>query len=613
MVISAACALCAALSFAPSPSPSPSATPRAEIAHVYTSDRADVTLRNTARTIYIVTRDHIVRNGYRTVAEALTELPALQISPLGPLGSSVNYTLRGSNSAQILVLIDGLPAPGSFSNSVELGNLSTSGVDRIEVVEGGGSTLYGTGAIGGIVNIITQRSATNSATLHYGSFADRELDISSDHLQFSRIVSNNGFSLPGGGIRSDVDYESSTLHAGAGRKIGSLDAALRIGLQADHVGAPGPDNMFVSPTSRENDLNQNADLTLTKPGPQSEATLELGGTRQDILYWCSASDVNCLIPAGALSAEGRVNAGIRNAVRGANEQLLYGADFSRGVVRSDSGGFATPPISVNALTQTAAYVQERIDAGSGSVYAGLRGERDGALGGELSPSAGFVQHIGNDLSLKGNLASAFRAPNAAELYFPGYGNPQLKAERATVADFTITDAHVLGGASITWFGNRTNNLIYPDPSTFALTQADHALIEGLTLSLGTLEFNGFTTSLNMTDLYRAHNLDTGSRLPNDPVISAHLRVDYISRTGSSFIDSFGAAISMVGSRGNIDVSLPTYDRSAPYTNVNGYLRMRAGRNLLVTLRGYNLGNERYAAVSGYPMPGRSFALELSTQ
>jgi len=293
--------------------------------------------------------------------------------------------------------------------------------------------------------------------------------------------------------------------------------------------------------------------------------------------------------------------------------LLYGADFSRGIVRSDSGGFATPPISINALTQTAAYVQERIDGKSGSVYVGLRGERDGALGGELSPSAGFVQHIGNDISLKGNLASAFRAPNATELYFPGYGNPQLKAERATVADFTISDARALGGASISWFGNRTNNLIYPNPSTFALTQADHALIEGLTLSVGTIEFNGFTTSLNMTDLYRAQNLDTGTRLPNDPVISAHLRVDYRSRARSSFIDSYGAIVSIVGSRGNIDASLPVFDQSAAYTNVNGYLRMRAGHNLLLTLRAYNLGNERYAAVNGYPLPGRSFALELSTK
>src|SRR6185437_9266697 len=135
----------------PSPSPLP------DIAHVYTTDRSDETIKNATRTTYVVTRDQIARYGYRTVGEALQNVPGVTALPYGPLGSSVNYGIRGSNTAQVLVLVDGLPAPGSLDNSVELGNLPTTGVDRIEVVEGGGSTLYGTGAIGGIINIITDR------------------------------------------------------------------------------------------------------------------------------------------------------------------------------------------------------------------------------------------------------------------------------------------------------------------------------------------------------------------------------------------------------------------------------------------------------------------------
>src|SRR5579884_3786945 len=168
MLLFSACAFCATLAFAPSPSPAPSPLP--QIAHVYTTDRTDETIKNATRATYVITRAQIARYGYRTVAEALQDVPGVDILPYGPLGASTNFGIRGSNTAQVLVLVDGLPAPGSFNNSVELGNLPTSGVDRIEVVEGGGSTLYGTGAVGGIINIITQRSAQTSAALAYGSF-----------------------------------------------------------------------------------------------------------------------------------------------------------------------------------------------------------------------------------------------------------------------------------------------------------------------------------------------------------------------------------------------------------------------------------------------------------
>jgi outer membrane cobalamin receptor len=612
------------LAFA-SPSPAPTATPVPEIAHVYTSDRIDETLKNTARTTYVVTREQITRNGYRTIAQALADVPALVISPLGPIGSNVNYTLRGSASSQVLVLVDGLPAPGSLSNSVLLGNLPTTGVERIEVVEGGGSTLYGTGAIGGVINIITQRKSEASALLRWGSFADKQLELNTPNVQFTRIVANNAFGLPNGATRSDVDYQSTSLHANEAWRIGAFDAAVRAGVEADNLGAPGP-NSFLSLSSRESNLNENANLTLTHKTAQSEATLQIGGTKQHIFFSCDqVNDANCFT-GPALSTESRVDLGARNAVRGTNAVFVYGVDLSRGVVRSDSGGFATPPVSVNALAQAAAYVQERLDTRWGNAYAGLRAERDGGLGGEISPSVGGVLRFSNVASLKVNAATAFRAPNASELYFPGYGNPSLTAERAKVADATFVDSHIMGGASLGWFMNRTNNLIVPEPVsapgpqctidassfTFQPCNVDHAFIEGLTLSVRTLPYNGITAALNVTDLYRAQDVDAQTRLPNDPVIAANLRLDYTMRNVHSLVDSLGVSMRLAGDRGFVDRTA-LFDQPAAFTSVDAYARLRASENLLVTLRGYNLGNERYAAVAGFPLPGRSFIIELSTK
>ncbi|HEY9180819.1 MAG TPA: TonB-dependent receptor, partial [Candidatus Baltobacteraceae bacterium] len=586
-----------------------------------TTDRADETIKNVTRTTYVITRDQIARYGYRNVAEALQSVPGVDVLPYGPLGSSANYSIRGSNTAQVLVLVDGLPAPGSLDDSVELGSVPTTGVDRIEVVEGGGSTLYGTGAIGGIINIITQGSARTAASLEDGSFGERRLEISTDHVQFSRIVANNGFGLPNGQVRPDSDFTSSAFHAGGTRSIGAFALTLRAGLESDHLGVPGF-YAFQSPSSREDDLNADANLSAVHKGSQSESTLQFGGTRQNITFECDAvDDVNCFQTTPSLNTESRLDFSARNVVAGENEQLLYGVDLSRGTVRDDAGG----TIAVNSLGQAAAYVQHKVDQRWGSVYYGLRAERDGALGGEFSPSAGVLVHLSNEATFKADIATAFRAPNASELYFPGYGNPALSPERAKVADASITDARLLGGVTLGWFTNRTNGLIVPtavaagttcviDRSSFIYEpcNVDHAFMQGLTLDARTPAFHGFTTALNVTDLYRAEDLDAQTRLPDQPVIGANLRLDYAAGPGS-VLDGWGVWLHAAGARGFVDQTQPLFDQPVAYSTVNAYVRVRAGRDALVSLRGYNLGDERYAAVGGFPMPGRAYAIEVSTK
>jgi vitamin B12 transporter len=622
MFLLSACALCSALALNPSPSPSPSAPP--EIAHVYTSERTDSTLRNTARTTYTVTHDQIVRNGYRTVAQALENIPGLTISPLGTIGAAIDFSLRGSSSAQTLVLVDGLPAPGSFSNSVELGTMPTAGVERIEVVEGGGSTLYGTGAIGGIINVITDRRSETSATLRTGSFDDSEFVVQTPNIQYTRITAGNAFGLPDGSTRSDADYSSTAFHGNLERQFGAFDATLRAGIQSDNGGAPGPLS-FLTPSARENDENENVDLTLDHRTAQSAATLQAGATSQKIGYYCDAAgDPQCFQPGIAISTDSRVMLDLRNVVRGANNQLLYGIDLSHGFVRADDG---YGDIAVDPMAQAALYAEDHVTTAWGSAYAGLRGERDGALGGEISPSAGFVVRVAPDTTFKVNAATAFRAPNATELYFPGYGNAQLHPERAQVADATLVDSSLLGGVSLGWFGNRTRNLIEAEPVaavglacsidpssfTYEACNVDRAFIEGLTFTAKTVPVNGISATLALTDLYRADDLDTQTRLPNDPVFSATLGLDYAARSQRAFVSGFGIAARSEGARSALSGATPQWQQPIAFTSVDAFLTVRAGERAAISLRGYNLGDERYSAVNGFPLPGRSLLLELTAK
>ncbi|MDE2482810.1 MAG: TonB-dependent receptor, partial [bacterium] len=508
MALIGALRVLAAAITAVSPSPTPSAPP--QIVHVVTSDRSETTLRNTIRTTFVVTADEIARRGYRTVGDALADVPGVELFNYGPIGASVDYGIRGSSSAQVLVLMDGVPITGSLANSVTLGNLSTVGVRRIEVVEGGGSTLYGTGAIGGIINVITDRTQHPHVLARYGTFDDREVQVGAAGFSFDRTVATNTYALPPSldpfagtpnpTTRDNGDYRATTVRYDGSRTLRAIRASLHATAESDDIGAAGffP---YLSSTSREHDVNDGVTLSLARDRAQSTTELQLFGSSQRIGFACNAAtDANCYTAVPSLNTEGRVGLGLRSTVHGARERLIYGVDLARGSVRSDDGN---GDITNNALAQSAAYAQESIETRTGEFSFGLRGERDGALGGEFSPSVGWRNDFGA-FTLRANAASAFRAPNASELYFPGYGNPQLHPERAQVGDLTLTDHRALGGISLGWFTNRTNDLIVATPvgAIYVPLNVDHAFIQGFTLDASTLPLHGITTRLALTDLYR---------------------------------------------------------------------------------------------------------------
>jgi vitamin B12 transporter len=316
-------------------------------------------------------------------------------------------------------------------------------------------------------------------------------------------------------------------------------------------------------------------------------------------------------------------ASLRNVVGDDRQRLVYGADLMRGVARVDQGtGGGSPSAADNApifdaYAQTAAYVQSQWFGRNGSqLYAGLRAERDGGVGGAYSPSLGVILPLHGALQLKVNAATAFRAPTAEELYYPGFSNPNLAPERTRVADATIAAPSFWGGVSVGWFATSGSNLIVSPPPAYIPENVGHASIAGLTLGVATPPSHGYVATLDVTNLYRAQNLDTQSRLPGrGPVFAASLGLRYVAPPRSRF-DGFKIVAHTQGPQENPDPYLsPVYAvyQPATFTTVDGYLGYRLAPQLLLTLRGYNLGNDRYAIYAGYPMPGRSFAVELRSR
>lgn len=613
----AACAALLALSAAPAlaqsnpvPSPSPSPSALSEIGRVSTSDRRDEPAGATSKTTYVISKAELVRRGFTTVASALEDLPGVVVTRSGPVGSSASVTLRGTGPNQTLVLLDGRPLAGAQIGTLDLGALPTAGVERIEVVEGSGATLYGTGAIGGVINIVTTPRGRREtiASLSSGSFGEHALIIDAPNFSFERRVAGNAFAFPAfgsdpAGVRSGADLASTALRARTALRLGELGVALDGGIVARHLGVAGP-VAFAMPNARQDNVDGDARVTLTRTSANAAATLDLSGTRTTVFYDDPvAAESFTGAPIAFLNVESRLQASLRNVVQHAGGALVYGLDLAHGSDRIDAGDGAPP---AHGFAQSAVYAQDQLQLGQRvSAYAGLRAERDGAQGGALAPSLGGTIHMGDDLALRANASTAFRTPTAVDLYYPGFSNPNLHPERTKSLDLALDAPRVLGGASLSWFVTAGNDLIVATSSSVENVQ--RSVVAGLTLDVRTRPFHGFTSAVNFTDLYRAQDLSAGEqRLPRRPVIVSNVELAY---TGAprALLAGAGVVAHSVG------FDADPFGSAAPFTRIDAYARFRVAPRALVSLRVFDLGGERYEEIGGFPMPGRTFTVELSTR
>ena len=617
-----------ALPFAPAAAqsvPAPEASPPPEIGRVVTSDRHEIAPRDAIKSSFVVTKAEMVRRGDATVADALARVPGVSIERSGPLGTLADVTIDGYRTKQVLLLIDGRPAAGAQIELAEIGTIPTTGVTRIEVVEGGGATLYGTGALGGVINIITEGGtgvrSRPRVSLQSDSLGGRALAIENGTVAFERRTSRNAYDYPAvgpvaaGTHAQNADYASTAARVALQGRLGAFRTGFDAGAQSTHLGLPG-DAAFppLSITNRQNDAALDVRARIARDRSDGSTSFEISATRRTVLYTFDANDpaalaFNLFGGTTQVSTEGRVQASLREVREDAHGTTVAGIDLAHGAARVDDG--IAP--AVLPFAQTALYAQRTIVTGGGARFsAGLRAERDGASGGILAPSLGAKLPLGA-LVLRANAATGFRAPDITELAYPGFSNPALRPERSRGGDIAVDAPGVLGGATLRWFRQNGNDLVainpgfdFSSPSGSAnpfLINVSRYAIAGFVGSLRTRAFHGFTTSLSLTDTYEALDL-TGAarRLARRPVLVADTALEYAVPGG--MLASAGILVHAAG---------PHDTRDTEFVTVDAYARLRVGAGALLSLRARNLGNERYADVSGYPMPGRWLGLELSTR
>jgi vitamin B12 transporter len=584
---------------------------------VTTASRTATPVDETVASVTVIDSEEIAQAQANDMGELLRGVTGIDISRYGGPGQPTSVFLRGSESDHTLVLIDGVAInPGTLGNAA-LQSIDPRLVERIEIVRGPLSSLYGSAAIGGVINIITRGEALpgehNHVAVQAGSYdslslnagtrmAEGALSLALDlsHQQsegFPTVASSDidrgadsnsisahlGYRMDGHTLRLQAyAVEGTTEYASFGGTPIDQDVAtrlLRAGLDSE-LGDAWTSRLNLSRMQDLIDQNQANYL----------AQFDYAHTTRDTLDW--QNDLR-------LSARHLLTAGV-TLEQEHTDALSY-----------DSGFDVT-------LNNQAFYVQEQYGDGPHTATAALRWTRHDSFGDHLTWNLGYGHRLSEATRLRASAGTAFRAPSGTDLY--GYGgNPALEPEQSRGVEIGINhrlDAH--SSIDLAAYHSRLHNLIVTN--FYDLDGIDQwgdgwLLDDPLNENVGRASISGLEIGYRYSRRPWLLRASAEFKRPwdesNDVVLSRRARVAAkASLLYSRTRWDAGLELQYEGKR---DDSLWNSLELDAYTLANATARWYLDRNTTVEGRIENLFDADYELAGGYNTPGRSIYLGLRVE
>jgi vitamin B12 transporter len=624
---------------------------------VFSPFRQEGTVKDSTRPIYVITGEEMEAQGARTVREAIKFLPGILGD--GTVGTEVNalsgQLIRGSNTGQVLILLDGRPINNAGSGGFDLSEFTTNNIQRIEVLPGGGSTLYGSDAIGGVINIITRRPTekiTTEAKVNIGAYGLNQQSIQNSGKKgdiswvvgYNRTQAENNypFSIPeanfsGNRKNNDALYNNFNLklEADLGKRNTLSFSTLYLNKEQGTPGGvsiPFPVNgqgFFNSLTDKNRKYTDQILTDLTW-------NLKLGGGDDSLLTAKVYGDfLNTRFdPSGSVSSQNRFQTnqssyGIQTTHSwnfAKNQSLVYGFDYRTVNVRNTSFSYSTNKETLNYdndINQGALFTKyEVVLIPNLTVNVGLRQDFSSLVNGSVtSPSVGTKYAVSDSTTLRANYIQNFRVPTIANLFNvnpSNIGNPELKPERGDSFDIGIDQKlGNIGLARLTFFKNNVSDTI-----AFKRLTPPVNSNTGTWENIGLVETTGIEATLN---LQVAKNIYTFvNYTANDPRIFKSSNAAEINKElrfagadklnlGVSYETPQGLYLGLLMNSLN---GYPTNNTNTEflsgYTTFDFKLLVPLSDKLVVTGSVENLFNQRYQLFPGFPDGGRGFQIGLSS-
>jgi vitamin B12 transporter len=576
---------------------------------IVTATRTAQTADETLAAVTVIDRAEIERRQVRSVDDALRGIPGLSIANTGGRGQPTTLFLRGTDSDHVLVLVDGVKIGSATLGPAALQDVPIDQVERIEVVRGPRSSLYGSEAIGGVIQIFTRRGggplrprfsvgagsevSANASLGLSGGGEQGWFDVSGRFEATEGFDACRGEPLVGGCFTFEPDndgYHNAAGHARAGYRFGELGEIdlrfLRSETDTDYDGT-----MFSGNESRTVQQVAGASASLY-PRPGWKLGLNAGrswdeldvfyqgrfldrfDTRRDSLSWQNDLGVG----------EGQI--------------LTLSIDYQRDQVDSSLDYERTSRSNTGVFGQYLGELQGH------RVQLSVRRDDNQQFGGETTGSAAWGYTLGNGLRLTASYGTAFKAPTFNDLYYPFFGNPDLDPETSWSAELGVAGETLGTSWSLNLYQTEIDDLIAFDANVLRPENIDSARIRGLEAVAAT-EVAGWQLNANLTLLdpeNRSSGANQGQRLPRRPEQSLSLDLDRAFgaiRAGAS-LSAYGRAYDDLANR----------DRLDGYVLVDLRAEYAFSRALRLQGRIENLLDEDYETAAFYNQPGRRFFVTL---
>jgi iron complex outermembrane receptor protein len=577
---------------------------------VVSANKVSVNRNSVPLSVTVIGREQIEASSESALLPVLSQrVPGLFVTRKGVTGFGVNTNSAGTvnirgigQGNKVLMLFDGQPQwAGVFGHSLP-DTYVASDVDRVEVIRGPGSLLYGSNAMGGVVNIITRQAAGegrhSGARVMYGSYNTQKYMVNNAFRKdkFSSFISLNYDRSDG--MRENAAFDIVNGFANAGYELGRFKVKGDVSLASYENQNPGPvDNPMLDNTMDV--VRGTASVSLTNTYPKSSGAIQVfynwgrheindgyraGGNPRTFLFNSSDHNMGVLVYETFRPFDGG--------------SITAGADYKNwgGTAWNDSINGKRGDIVDRSVNEIAGYVIAQQDVlDKLSLNAGLRYEHSDAYGDQLVPQAGLTFRAFEGSVVKAVFSKGYRSPNVRELYisYPPYSmaNPDLKPE--SMQSYELTVGQDMGGsfhAEVTAFYLEAKDMIAGVAGQ--LTNINSIHNKGIELQAS----YRVSAALSFTANYSLLKTDVATEAAPENKVFVEGSYSLARLKLTAGVESVGGLVRVGAAEGDAKEGYTLLDAKA------SYLFGSKEKGVNVFLKGENLTGVHYEILKGFPMP-----------
>jgi len=565
---------------------------------IVTATRTENPAGKVLASVELIRGDELIRQPASDLGDALRFVPGVEVARLGGPGQQTSLFVRGTESNHVLVLMDGLRINPGTIGTAAIQNIAPEFVERVEVVKGPRSTLYGSDAIGGVVNVITRHGTDEGGSVQagFGSFDTRSASLSAG-LAGERAEAAIGASwIDSAGFptrsadTTDRGYENTSFTASARADAGPVEISVR-GWYAS--GTSQYSDFFVTPVDQDFENSTLAASAEFAPAAAWTSRLTAAYAIDDLEQ--NQSDDFLDTKRNTVDWQNDVVVSERQTVTAG---LLWQDE------EADAASFGLPYSADTTTSQF--YVQDQAAFGPHRLLLGAAYTDHETFGGQETWNAEYGFEFAGGVLVAASAGTGFRAPDATDLYGFG-GNPDLAAEESQ--SFELRYRQPIGAqqsVSLAAFRNDIDQLIefvVIDPDTF----------EGENRNVAKARIDGIEAGWRYDGERWEASASATFQDPRDRTTDARL----LRRARENFtaavlrrIGDHEIALDLFYAGERRDFGFPAQTELPAYWLANVSAKLALGERLALLARVENLFDEDYELASGFNTMGQSFFAAL---